>query len=235
LRVYDYLAGVKKKERRQMLNAEKTLIKEPMLKKDGLKGSGCYVEYRTDDARLTLEVLKKAVQAGTQAVNYTKAENMIYKGSQLIGVQVTDQLTGKPYSIFAKKIVNASGPWVDTLREQDKSKNGSKLHLTKGVHLVFDSRRFPLKHSIYFDTLDGRMIFAITREGKTYVGTTDTTYTGEIAHPQMSASDRDYIIGAVNIMFPKLNLSAADVESLDWTAPFNPSRGKKRFGNFQKR
>jgi glycerol-3-phosphate dehydrogenase len=216
LRVYDYLAGVKKKERRQMLNVEKTLAREPMLKKDGLRGSGCYVEYRTDDARLTLEVLKKAVEAGVKAVNYTKAVNLINKNKKLNGVQVRDQLTGQSYSIYAKKIVNAAGPWVDTLREQDNSKEGSTLHLTKGVHLVFDSRRLPLKNSVYFDTSDGRMTFAIPREGKTYVGTTDTTYNGNIAHPQMTVTDRDYILQAANGMFPTLNLTAADVES-SWT------------------
>ncbi|MFD0129242.1 glycerol-3-phosphate dehydrogenase, partial [Bacillus subtilis] len=55
LRVYDFLAGVKKSERRSMLSAKETLQKEPLVKKDGLKGGGYYVEYRTDDARLTIE------------------------------------------------------------------------------------------------------------------------------------------------------------------------------------
>lgn len=59
LRVYDYLAGVKKSERRSMLSADETLAKEPLIKKEGLKGGGYYVEYRTDDARLTIEVMKK--------------------------------------------------------------------------------------------------------------------------------------------------------------------------------
>jgi len=64
LKMYDTLARVKKDERRKMLSPKETLAKEPLLKKEGLKGSGYYVEYRTDDARLTLEVLKKAVQKG---------------------------------------------------------------------------------------------------------------------------------------------------------------------------
>jgi len=128
-------------------------------------------------------------------------------------VQAQDQLSEKSFSIFAKKVINAAGPWVDIIREQDNSKRGSTLHLTKGVHLVFDSSRFPLKHSIYFDTSDGRMVFAITRDGKTYVRTTDTTYTGDIAHPQMTVHDRDYIIQAANGMFPSLHLTVNDVES----------------------
>jgi glycerol-3-phosphate dehydrogenase len=78
---------------------------------------------------------------------------------------------------------------------------------------VFDGKRFPLKQAIYFDTPDKRMIFAIPRDGKTYVGTTDTVYEGEIAEPRMTVGDRDYVIKAINDMFPSVGITAADVES----------------------
>ncbi len=83
-------------------------------------------------------------------------------------------LGGLLYDIRAKKVVNAAGPWVDALRDKDGSKTGKQLRLTKGVHIVIDQKRFPLKQAVYFDTPDGRMVFAIPRDGKTYVGTTDT-------------------------------------------------------------
>ncbi|MBU8908818.1 glycerol-3-phosphate dehydrogenase/oxidase [Desertibacillus haloalkaliphilus] len=215
LKVYDFLAGVKKDERRKMLNKAATLEKEPLIRKDKLKGGGIYVEYRTDDARLTLEVMKEAVQRGATAVNYAKADDFIYENAKVVGVNVTDQLTGKTYTIYAKKIVNAAGPWVDTLREKDQSKKGKYLHLTKGVHLVIDGDRFPLKQAVYFDTeKDGRMVFAIPRDGKTYVGTTDTFYEDDIiVHPRMTTADRDYIINAVNYMFPSVKLTTKDIES----------------------
>ncbi len=79
LRVYDYLAGVKKLERRKMLSSSETLEKEPLVKREGLKGGGYYVEYRTDDARLTIETMKKAVEHGAAALNYVKAEHFIYE------------------------------------------------------------------------------------------------------------------------------------------------------------
>lgn len=85
--------------------------------------------------------------------------------------------------------------------------------MTKGIHLVFDGRRFPLQQAIYFDTPDKRMVFAIPRDGKTYVGTTDTDYVGDIAHPRMSEEDRRYLLSCVNEMFPELKLDASDVES----------------------
>jgi glycerol-3-phosphate dehydrogenase len=215
LKVYDFLAGVKKEERRTMLNREETIAKEPLLRKEGLKGAGLYVEYRTDDARLTLEVLKEAIDRGATAVNYTKADNFIYENGKVVGVHAIDQITGESYKIFAKKVVNATGPWVDSLREKDKSKRGKYLQLTKGVHLVIDESRFPLKEAIYFDTpfKDGRMVFAIPRDGKTYVGTTDTQYKDNPIKPQMTLEDRDYILQVVNYMFPDLQLSAHDVES----------------------
>ncbi|GAE25728.1 aerobic glycerol-3-phosphate dehydrogenase [Halalkalibacter wakoensis JCM 9140] len=214
LKVYDFLAGVRKHERRKMLNKKGVLQKEPLVREDRLKGGGIYVEYRTDDARLTLEVLKEAVTRGTKAANYAKAEGFIYKDGKVVGVKVKDVLSGKISEIYAKKIVNAAGPWVDTLRVEDRSKKGKYLHLTKGVHLVIDQSRFPLKQAVYFDTeKDGRMVFAIPRDGKTYVGTTDTTYNEDITHPRMTEEDRRYIIGAVNYMFPTVQLTSSDIES----------------------
>ncbi|GGG14471.1 glycerol-3-phosphate dehydrogenase/oxidase [Paenibacillus abyssi] len=213
LRLYDFLAGVKWSERRKMLGRDETLTKEPLLKKEGLKGSGYYVEYRTDDARLTIEVIKKAVEAGANAVNYTMAKQLIHNNGKLVGVETQDLISGATRTIMARRIVNATGPWVDSLRELDNSKRGKTLRLTKGIHLVFDGSRFPLQQAIYFDTPDGRMIFAIPRDGKTYVGTTDTDYTGDMINPGMTEDDRDYILKASNFMFPELNLTASDVES----------------------
>lgn len=213
LMFYDFLAAVKQNERRKMLNARETLQREPLLKKHGLKGSGYYVEYRTDDARLTIEVLKRAVDFGATAVNYAKVEQFLYQDGKVSGAQIVDQLSGKTVKVFAKKIVNATGPWVDAVREKDNSKKGKRLRLTKGVHLVIDQSRFPLKQAIYFDTPDKRMVFAIPRSGKTYVGTTDTFYEGDTAHPKMSSQDRAYLIKAINDMFPDVRITEKDVES----------------------
>lgn len=213
LRIYDFLAGVKKSERRKMLSAQETKRREPLIKKEGLKGGGLYVEYRTDDARLTIEVLKEAVRYGAKATNYTRMEQLVYENGQVIGAKVKDLQTNKVIQVHAKKIVNATGPWVDQIRDLDKSKNGKRLRLSKGVHLVIDQGRFPLKQAIYFDTPDGRMMFAIPREGKTYVGTTDTFYERDLVNPQMSESDRTYIINAINYMFPDVEISVEDIES----------------------
>jgi glycerol-3-phosphate dehydrogenase len=213
LRVYDFLAGVKKSERRKMFSASETLAKEPLVKKDGLKGGGYYVEYRTDDARLTIEVLKQAVDKGATALNYSKVKNLIYTNGVVSGVLVEDLLTGEEYEVHAKKVINATGPWVDGIREMDDSKKGKTLKLSKGVHIVIDQSRFPLKQAIYFDTPDGRMVFAIPRDGKTYVGTTDTFYNEDPINPGMTEEDRSYLLKAIHYMFPDVSVTEKDVES----------------------
>jgi glycerol-3-phosphate dehydrogenase len=213
LRVYDFLAGVKRDERRQMLTTEETKIKEPLLKTDGLRGAGYYVEYRTDDARLTIEVIKKAAEKGAICVNYVKAESFVYQQGKIIGAEVVDQLSGQLATIHAKNIVNATGPWVDEVRIKDSIENGKQLRMTKGVHVVVDQSNFPLKQAVYFDTSDGRMVFAIPRNGKAYVGTTDTFYGENPKNPVATREDVAYILEAITFMFPSIQLSPQQVES----------------------
>jgi glycerol-3-phosphate dehydrogenase len=213
LRFYDFLAGVKKLERNNMLKKEQVLQLEPKFKQDGLVGGGRFIEYRSDDARLTIEVMKEAASLGATVINYTAVTDFIYQDGKVIGVSTMDQLSGLISEIHAKKVVNATGPWVDSLRKKDHSVKQKQLHLTKGIHLVFDQSIFPLKQAIYFDTPDGRMILIIPRDGKTYVGTTDTAFKGDLTHPRMTTNDRDYILNAIHFVFPGVNLKASDIES----------------------
>lgn len=213
LKIYDILAGVKRDERRFMLSAEETSEREPLVKQDGLLGGGIYVEYRTDDARLTIEVIKAAVARGAIAQNYLKVVGIKVGKLAFMEVTVEDQLTGEVYVVMAKKVVNATGPWVDDVRKLDGALGDKHLILSKGVHLVFDAADFPLKQAIYFDTEDGRMIFAIPRDGKTYVGTTDTFYEGDPKDITITADDRTYLLDAIRFMFPSLHLTEAHIES----------------------
>ncbi|WZX99575.1 FAD-dependent oxidoreductase [Bacillus sp. FSL W7-1360] len=215
LAVYDRLAGVKKSERRTMLKAKAAGAQESLLRQEGLKGAGMYVEYRTDDARLTLEVAKTAADRGAKLANYVEVTSFLYEESRLVGVVATDRIKKKQMHIYAKKIVNATGPWVDRLREWDHSKKDKTIHLTKGVHLVFSRRHFPLNQALYFDTpfQDGRMMFAIPRGEKVYIGTTDTNYDGDQQEPGVTKEDVDYILRATNGMFPGQQLTIAHIES----------------------
>ncbi|MGF9975946.1 glycerol-3-phosphate dehydrogenase/oxidase [Viridibacillus arvi] len=213
LKVYDKLAQVNKSERRKMLNAKETLQKEPLLKKEGLLGGGYYVEYRTDDARLTIEVIKKAVELGAVCLNYVKAEEFKYENEKITGVVVRDQISSRTWTIQSNSVVNATGPWVDEVRKKDQISNNKQLRLTKGVHIVIDQSRFPLQQSVYFDTPDGRMVFAIPRDGKTYVGTTDTFYEENPINPVATDEDITYLMDTIHDIFPEVQITQKDVES----------------------
>lgn len=213
--VYDFLAGVEKSERRKMLDKKETIKEEPLFYGKGkeLIGGGLYYEYRTDDARLTLEILKQAHEMGVYCFNYAEVKNFNYENEELTGVTVKDLFYEKEYSFSSDTVVNAAGPWVDTLRKEDKSLEGKRLLLTKGVHIVVNHKSLPIKHAVYFDAQDDRMIFAIPRNGKTYIGTTDTVYNQDINKPKANLEDVNYILKSVNKMFPSIKLNTKHIES----------------------
>ena len=213
LKVYDILASVEGEDKRKMLTKKEALEKEPLLPKNILNGAGYYAEYRTDDARLTIEVLKTALDYNAKIINYTVAKEFIYEDNRVVGAKVKDTLSGNEFNIKAKYVVNACGPWVDELRQINHSKIGKRLHLTKGVHLVVAHDKLPVKQSVYFDVPDGRMMFAIPRGKVTYFGTTDTNYQKDKNHVNTTLVDAMYLISAVNNMFPEINLSLEDVQS----------------------
>lgn len=212
--VYDYLAGVKAGERRKMLSAKDTLAMEPMLDSDKVIGSAVYTEYRTDDARLTMELIKTAENFGALSLNYVKASQPIYENGKINGFTATDEITGGEITIYAEGVINAAGPWVDEIRQSDGSLSGKRLKLSKGIHLVFPFKKLPVNQSLYFDVAGdkGRMIFVIPRGRAVYAGTTDTFY-DDADHPNVTYADATYILNAVNAMFPEANLKESDIES----------------------
>lgn len=213
LMVYDILAGVKGDDRRKMLSKKKTLALEPLLDENGLKGGGYYAEYRTDDARLTIENLKTAVRHDAIAINYCKVNDFKYTDGNVSGVLCQDEISGEKFEVQASKVVVAGGPWVDVLRKKDGDLGEKRLYLSKGVHIVFPHHKFPLKHTTYFDSPDGRMIFAIPRGRITYVGTTDTGYTGSLDRVVSTQEDAAYLLRTIHHAFPKVKVSKKDIIS----------------------
>ncbi len=213
LKIYDWLAGVKPEDQRRMLTKLQTINHEPLLKKDDIKGGAIYAEYRTDDARLTIEIAKAAHAKGALLLSYAEAIEFIYENGQVAGVKARDSITGEKFEITTRCVVNAAGPWVDELREMNHSRENKYLHLTKGVHIVVPFHRLPVRQAIYFDVPDGRMIFAIPRGRITYVGTTDSDYKGTLDEVFTTMEDARYLVDAVNETFPSVHLTMADIES----------------------
>ncbi len=213
LEVYDILANVRKEDRRHMLSKEETLAVEPLLNEAILLGSGYYSEYRTDDARLTMELIKAAQRKGAVCLNYCEVKSLVHEGSALTGIEAWDHEAGAMVRIEASYLVNACGPWVDHIRTLNQSLTKKRLHLTKGVHIVLPHEKLPVRNSIYFDVPDGRMIFTIPRGRTTYIGTTDTEYKGDLDEVLTTVEDAQYLIDAVNSTFPGIKLSLQDIES----------------------
>lgn len=214
LMVYDLLAKVLPEDRRRMLTVPETKNAEPLLIREDLKGGGLYAEYRTDDARLTIELIKTAVQYGALPINYVEATDFTYdEQQQVTGILAQDHLDHSTFAIKAHYVVSAAGPWVDELRNINQSLQGKHLFHSKGVHIVVPHDRLPLQQSVYFDIPDGRMLFAIPRNRVTYLGTTDTEYHGNLDRVVASQEDVQYILEGVNSMFPTAKLKEEDVES----------------------
>lgn len=226
--LYDLLAGVKKEDRRRMLSRRAAIAEEPLLDPKGLLGAGLYAEYRTDDARLTIEVVKTAIRHGAHCLNYCTVEGFYYENGRIAGADCQDTLNGHSFTVRAAQVVNAAGPWVDFLRERDHSKRGKHLFLSKGAHLVVPRERLPLRHSVYFDVEDGRMMFAIPRHRTTYIGTTDTHFEGSPDEVFADTGDVHYLLEATNAVFTGADLTHADVEST-WAGlrPLIYEEGKK--------
>jgi glycerol-3-phosphate dehydrogenase len=213
LKLYDFLAGVKGDDRRRMLGKKSTLSLEPLLPADKIKGSGLYAEYRTDDARLSIEIIKTALQYGAICINYVEAKEFIYHEEVISGVECIDNINNDKFTIKGRYIINAAGPWVDDVRAINQSRKGKQLFITKGVHLVVPKQKLPVRHSMYFEIHDGRMIFLIPRNQTTYIGTTDTPYDGDKNHPLVTKEDAVYLLKAVNDMFPDIDLRVTDIVS----------------------
>ena len=227
LTVYDLLAGVKKEERKNMLKIPQLLEMEPKIKQQDLLGGGYFIEYRSDDARLTIEVIKESIEKGATVLNYAKVTELLYTNNSISGAKVYDELSGESFQVHAKKVINACGPWVDQIKDKHEDDTITKLHLSKGVHLVFSQEVLPVENSLYFDTPDGRMVLVIPRDGKTYVGTTDTTYQGDIHNPSITHEDVDYLLNMLNYIFPHHPLSKDQIETA-WAGirPLIEQKGK---------
>lgn len=216
LDLYDRLAEVSPEWTHSFISREEVLEELPFLNAENLLKGGFYLDYVNDDARLTLEIVKKAAEMGVLVSNYVEAKAFLkHADGRISGVLVKDKLTGALLEINAEVVVNATGPWADETKRLAKDSVEERMFPTKGVHLVVDGSKLPIKHTVYMDTGlgDERMFFIIPRGGKTYFGTTDTPYQGNLRDPGITKEDVDYLLAAVNRRFAHTEITLSDVES----------------------
>lgn len=199
LKLYDTLAGKAGLGRTELLSRAETLALLPGSKLQGLLGGVKYWDGQFNDAQLAVALARTAASRGALLVNYCRAVDLLYEGTKVAGLVCEDVLTGQSYSVKAGCIVNATGVWVDELRQRDGAV--SKRPVTpmvapsQGVHVVVD-REFLGGDSALMvpKTADGRVLFAVPWLGKVILGTTDTPRQDLPREPLAFKEELDFIL-----------------------------------------
>jgi len=212
--IYDAMCGFGAYKNHRTYGPKKTLALEPGLRTEGLKGGILYYDCLTDDARLTLENALDARALGAVVLNHARAGKVLKNPSdKVVGVEVTDLLGGHTTEARARVVVNASGPWSDEVRALAGEQ--PILKPTKGVHIVLDDTRLPVKHALMMAApRDQRVVFCIPWGlGRTVVGTTDTFFDGKPDTIEPTLDDVEYLLETANAYLPGAKLTVEDVIS----------------------
>lgn len=220
--LYDGLSLFRSPKLHKKLGMEELQKLEPSLSSVGLQGAPLYYDCSTDDARLTLETALDAVERGACVATYSRVEKLLHdERGRAVGAVIRDVLDNTVREIRAQVVVNASGPWTDsvlTLGQHTIPPGGpgtsNLLRPTKGVHIVVPFEKLPVNHAVVcLHPADQRVLFAIPWGEHTYLGTTDTDYSGDPGVVSASREDVTYLIAAAREYFPGHPLTDGDVVS----------------------
>ena len=203
LKLYDVLAGKAGLGRTEILSSAETLALLPAAKSHRLMGGIKYWDGQFNDARLALALARSAAAQGALLVNYMAASDLFYDDAKVAGLVCRDALTGQSYRIRSRCVVNATGVWVDELRQKDGAANRGEgrrpvepmVAPSQGVHIVVD-RDFLGGDSALMvpKTSDGRVLFAVPWLGKVILGTTDTPRHDLAREPLAFREEVDFIL-----------------------------------------
>ncbi|XP_006636493.1 glycerol-3-phosphate dehydrogenase, mitochondrial isoform X1 [Lepisosteus oculatus] len=218
IKMYDLVAGTECLKSSYVLSKTKALELFPMLKKDELVGAIVYYDGQHNDARMNLAVALTAARYGAAIANYTEVVRLLKETDpesgkeRVCGARCRDVITGQEFDVRAKCVINATGPFTDTLRKMDDPKNSNICQPSAGVHIVIPGYYSP-DHMGLLDpaTSDGRVIFFLPWEKMTIAGTTDTP-TDVTAHPIPTEEDINFILTEVrNYLSPDVEVRRGDV------------------------
>ena len=198
LKVYDWLAGKYGFGSSEILSREQTLERLPTIETRGLRGGVVYYDGQFDDARLLIHLAATAAEQGAVLLNYAEAVGVTRAGGTaggVDGVVARDIETGEEWRVRARIVVNAAGPFVDSVRRLAEPDAPPLLAPSQGIHLVFDEAFLPGDHAILVPhTSDGRVMFAIPWHGHTLVGTTDTPIDAPSEEPRPRAEEVEFLL-----------------------------------------
>jgi glycerol-3-phosphate dehydrogenase len=202
--MYDLTGGWRIGQRHKRISKQEALARFPSLRPDRLVTGFIYWDARTDDARLTLAVVRTAViDYGAVAANYAPVTSILkHPGTGKVrGASLACGADGR-IDVHADVVVNAGGVWADHVRELDEGAGArGSLRPAKGIHLSFPASRLPVNTAAVLPVRgDRRSIFVVPwRDGNfVYAGTTDTDYVGPLDDPECTPEDVAYVLGALN-------------------------------------
>jgi glycerol-3-phosphate dehydrogenase len=195
MKVYDLLAGKLGLGPSARLSREETLERIPTLKEEGLRGGVIYHDGQFDDSRLAVNLAKTAVDLHATVINYMKVTSLMKSAEMICGVQATDLEAGKPYEIYSRVVINATGVFTDSVVQMDDPEARNMITPSQGVHLVLDKEFLPGITAIMVpQTADGRVLFAVPWHDKVIVGTTDTPVSEPSLEPHARDDEIEFIL-----------------------------------------
>ncbi|MBT2514321.1 glycerol-3-phosphate dehydrogenase/oxidase [Arthrobacter sp. ISL-30] len=189
-----------------------TLRAAPSLKDDALVGSIRYYDAQVDDARLVVNIVRTAAHYGAHAVNRMRVVEFLREGERVVGAKVENQEDGTVFEVRAKQVLNATGVWTDETQAMVTERGQLKVRASKGIHLVVPRDRFQSTVGLILRT-EKSVLFVIPWGRHWIIGTTDTDWNLDKAHPAASSRDIDYVLEHVNRVL-KRPLTREDVEGV---------------------
>ncbi len=196
LKIYNILSGKYGFGPSKILSREETLERLPTLNPDGLRGGVIYYDGQFDDARLLINMVATAAEQGATLINYCRVTGLTKGGDGFVnGVTARDDESGAEFTATAKVVVNATGPFTDSLRRLADPSVKPMISPSQGIHLVFDRSFLPGDSAIMVPhTSDGRVMFAIPWHNHTLVGTTDTAIPEPTLDPSPLEEEIEFIL-----------------------------------------
>ena len=194
------------------LTRKHALREAPCLRPDSLTGAIQYSDAQVDDARHTLTVVRTAASFGALAVNGAQVVGFLRQGERVTGATVKDVETGRTFEVRAKQVINATGVWTDDTQAFADTRGQFHVRASKGIHLVVPRDRLQSNTGIILRT-EKSVLFIIPWGRHWIIGTTDTDWSLEKAHPAASATDIDYLLEHVNAVIQS-PLTREDVEGV---------------------
>jgi glycerol-3-phosphate dehydrogenase len=209
--LYDTLGGGRALPRHQHLSRRRAIELIPSLRRDALVGAIRYWDAQVDDARHTMELGRTAAAYGAAVLTSTRVTGLLREGERVVGVQVRDQEGGEDIDVRARQVVNATGVWADQIQEM-AGRGRIRVRASKGIHLVVPKDRIHGDSGLILRT-ERSVLFVIPWGRHWLVGTTDTDWDLDLAHPAASGSDIQFLLDRVNRVL-RTPLTHADVEGV---------------------